>query len=332
MTSNLNQICVIDGDYKMKTGSPQAGKRVSTSAKLNSLIERYKAKLGADSPDEFVLVHSKDGSELCSSLLQGLGVADFETTLVNATLTCSETSKSGCTSQRFSHNNLASSFVCFVVSDFDQNDLVFIKLEETQTKLASLYSSLNSSNITAINTNNTLTNASISFNSFHKRFMIFGWPVIKFCMDNNLVTTIWSLNFVDWSFILFCLIQSLNAATEVERPLYCKLMSGCFVCFTGFRKENKHTVAYCIKLVHYMGGSVRKEYNKRITHLIVKSTLSTKYKVFEFVKNSLNELIVYLNTLILFFIVLDGLQYRQMPFIDRGLDNRRMESSQWHGI
>lgn len=67
--------------------------------------------------------------------------------------------------------------------------------------------------------------------------------------------------------------------TEVERPLYCKLMSGCFVCFTGFRKENKHTVAHCIKLVHYMGGSVRKEYNKKITHLIVKSTLSTKYKV-----------------------------------------------------
>lgn len=66
--------------------------------------------------------------------------------------------------------------------------------------------------------------------------------------------------------------------TDVERPLYCKMMSGCFVCFTGFRKENKHTVAYCIKLVHYMGGSVRKEYNKKITHLIVKSTLSTKYK------------------------------------------------------
>lgn len=75
-------------------------------------------------------------------------------------------------------------------------------------------------------------------------------------------------------------------ATDVERPLYCKLMSGCFVCFTGFRKENKQTVANCIKLVHYMGGSVRKEYNKRITHLIVKSTLSTKYKVL--LKLSLN--------------------------------------------
>lgn len=74
-------------------------------------------------------------------------------------------------------------------------------------------------------------------------------------------------------------LKSLSMVTEVERPLYCKIMSGCFVCFTGFRKENKHTVAYCIKLVHYMGGSVRKEYNKKITHLIVKSTLSTKYKV-----------------------------------------------------
>ena len=74
--------------------------------------------------------------------------------------------------------------------------------------------------------------------------------------------------------------KSLTTVTKMERPLYCKLMSDCFVCFTGFKKENKNTVAHCIKLVHYMGGSVRKEYNKKITHLIVKSTLSTKYKVF----------------------------------------------------
>jgi hypothetical protein len=56
-------------------------------------------------------------------------------------------------------------------------------------------------------------------------------------------------------------------------------MNDAIVCFTGFRQENKHIVAHCIRLVHYMGGSVRKEYNKRITHLIVKSTMSTKYKV-----------------------------------------------------
>ena len=75
------------------------------------------------------------------------------------------------------------------------------------------------------------------------------------------------------------MLKSLKNASDVERPLYCKLMSGCFVCFTGFKKENKQTVGHCIKLVNYMGGSVRKEYNKKITHLIVKSTLSTKYKV-----------------------------------------------------
>ena len=91
-----------------------------------------------------------------------------------------------------------------------------------------------------------------------KRLLIFGWPVLHHCLQQRL---------------------SLAAVSEVERPLYCKAMSGCFVCFTGFRKENKHTVAHCIRLVHYMGGSVRKEYNKKITHLIVKSTLSTKYKV-----------------------------------------------------
>jgi hypothetical protein len=55
-------------------------------------------------------------------------------------------------------------------------------------------------------------------------------------------------------------------------------MQNAIVCFTGYRRENKNVVANCIKLVHYMGGSVRKEYNKRITHLIVKSTMSAKYK------------------------------------------------------
>ena len=90
-----------------------------------------------------------------------------------------------------------------------------------------------------------------------RKFMVYGWPILDYCVSQRV---------------------PLGSVVEVERPLYCKLMSGCFVCFTGFRKENKSTVAHCIKLVHYMGGSVRKDYNKRITHLIVKSTLSTKYK------------------------------------------------------
>lgn len=268
MNPSLNQLCVIEGDYKIE-GTQNAvesspSESMSGSEKLNEIIEGYKLKvknnqIGSDasqsnsSNGEFVLLHSKDGSELCTSLLQSLGAYDFDTTLINTTT--NNENKSVNLTQRFTNNG--SNFICFLISDFDQNDCVFLKLEETQAKLSSIFNSLNNSTSTTL-TNNTITNnTSSSSVNFNKRFLIFGWPVLNHCLENNM---------------------NLSMVTEVERPLYCKIMSGCFVCFTGFRKENKHTVAYCIKLVHYMGGSVRKEYNKKITHLIVKSTLSTKYK------------------------------------------------------
>lgn len=274
MNPSLNQLCVIEGDYKIdtennievsKNNKSPSKTLVSNNEKLNTLIESYNLKIknnqiGTEKhpSNDFVILHSKDGSELCSSLLQSLGAYDFDTTLINSTVT---NDKSLNINQRYTSSG-GSNFVCFLVSDFDQNDCVFLKLEETQSKLSSIFNSLNNSASTTI-TNNTITNnnshnnTTTSSPNFNKRFLIFGWPVLNHCLENNM---------------------NLNMVTEVERPLYCKIMSGCFVCFTGFRKENKHTVAYCIKLVHYMGGSVRKEYNKKITHLIVKSTLSTKYK------------------------------------------------------
>ena len=264
-----NQLCVIEGDYNLtkynnsnqvKSSSPS--KKSANIAKLNELIEAYKSKYPSitnESGVELMVIHSKDGSELCMNLLNNLGLTPngsnqnsttLSTTLneFDLTTTTTTTLSTANSNQRYVSSSLTN-FVCFIIPDFDQNDKVFLKLEETQSKLTNLFNNLQSSN------------QSSKLLSQQKRFMIFGWPVLNYCLHNNL---------------------NLVAACDVERPLYSKIMSGCFVCFTGFKKENKNTVAHCIKLVHYMGGSVRKEYNKKITHLIVKSTLSTKYKVIFF--------------------------------------------------
>ena len=237
-----NQVCVIDGDYADVN---------AVHSSLTQLIDVYKSKLRDDSC-QFALLHSKDGSELYTSLLQsfGLSVASSSLDLDNTAATSASSSDTTVSTVKVQQQHrttagLYTTFICFVVSDFDANDRCFVKLEETQLKL---------SNFVSAHANSP---PSPHRQQQHKRFMIFGWPVLHHCLTGGL---------------------PLTSAVDVERPLYCKLMSGCFVCFTGFRKENKHTVAYCIKLVHYMGGSVRKEYNKKITHLIVKSTLSTKYK------------------------------------------------------
>jgi hypothetical protein len=259
---SLNQLCVIEGDYNLtKYNNPQVkpsspSKKSASIAKLNELVEAYKSKYPTiinESETELMVIHSKDGSELCMNLLNSFGlssnVSNQNSTTLSTTLnefdlttTTTTTLSTANTNQRYVSSSLTN-FVCFIIPDFDQSDKVFLKLEETQSKLTNLF--------------NNLQNQSSKLIPQQKRFMIFGWPVLNYCLHNNI---------------------NLVSACDVERPLYSKIMSGCFVCFTGFKKENKNTVAHCIKLVHYMGGSVRKEYNKKITHLIVKSTLSTKYK------------------------------------------------------
>ncbi|CAF0879713.1 unnamed protein product [Brachionus calyciflorus] len=283
LIQHINHLCVINGDYKILkkelkndgNDNPQNG-----MDKLNELIEFYKINLQQQGQDEcFQLIHSRDGNELYTSLLNSFGLNsiatnDLDKTISNLNEILSLNSAPGAQQyQRLAiqhlnnNNNNSSSYICFIISDFDQSDSIFLKLEETQLKLTNFINSINGAQAANLTSNTSsahlLSTSNMSIlqanqsSSHQKRFMIFGWPVLYYCIKNDLCLTM---------------------ATDVERPLYCKLMSGCYVCFTGFRKENKNSVAYCIKLVHYMGGSVRKEYNKRITHLIVKSTLSTKYK------------------------------------------------------
>lgn len=98
MNPSLNQLCVIQGDYKIdatvqveadtvdSTADHKRTGPTNTDKKLSALIDNYSLKikeLAADANAEFVLLHSKDGSELCTSILSAY---DFDTTLINSSV------------------------------------------------------------------------------------------------------------------------------------------------------------------------------------------------------------------------------------------------------
>jgi hypothetical protein len=62
-----------------------------------------------------------------------------------------------------------------------------------------------------------------------------------------------------------------------SRPLYCTVMSNIVVCFTGFKEKSK--LSKLCALVHFMGGSVRRDFNGRVTHLVANSVRGDKYRV-----------------------------------------------------
>ena len=66
---------------------------------------------------------------------------------------------------------------------------------------------------------------------------------------------------------------------DLHRPVYNRAMFGVCLCFTGFR--NKDEMSRLCRLVHHMGGSVKKEFSGQITHLIASCIYqgSIKYKV-----------------------------------------------------
>ncbi|XP_032231100.2 protein ECT2 [Nematostella vectensis] len=60
-----------------------------------------------------------------------------------------------------------------------------------------------------------------------------------------------------------------------SRPLFCNVMSGHIVCFTGFKK--KEELGHLCNLVHHMGGSIRGELSGRVTHLVASTVHGHKY-------------------------------------------------------
>lgn len=64
--------------------------------------------------------------------------------------------------------------------------------------------------------------------------------------------------------------------TYVNRPIYNFAMKGVVTCFTGIRKKDE--LKRLVELIHAMGGSIRKELNTRVTHLICNQSSGEKYQ------------------------------------------------------
>ncbi|XP_054916449.1 protein ECT2 isoform X8 [Poeciliopsis prolifica] len=61
------------------------------------------------------------------------------------------------------------------------------------------------------------------------------------------------------------------------RPLYCTAMLNLSLCLTGFR--NKEEMKSLVNLVHHMGGTIRKDFSAKVTHLVAYSTHGEKYRL-----------------------------------------------------
>lgn len=70
--------------------------------------------------------------------------------------------------------------------------------------------------------------------------------------------------------------QSNDGLVYVNRPIYNFAMKGVVTCFTGIRKKDELT--RLVDLIHAMGGSIRKELNTRVTHLICNHSSGEKYQ------------------------------------------------------
>lgn len=64
---------------------------------------------------------------------------------------------------------------------------------------------------------------------------------------------------------------------ETCRPLFNGSMFGVAVCFTGFATK-RDAVSQLADLVHFMGGSVRKDFSGKITHIVAHVAQGQKYK------------------------------------------------------
>ncbi|KAM8953619.1 protein ECT2 isoform 2-T2 [Pelodytes ibericus] len=76
--------------------------------------------------------------------------------------------------------------------------------------------------------------------------------------------------------ILYC-AQKGEPLPFTSRPLYCASMLNLVLCFTGFRR--KEELVKLVTLVHHMGGTIRKDFSSKVTHLIANSTHGDKFRV-----------------------------------------------------
>lgn len=88
--------------------------------------------------------------------------------------------------------------------------------------------------------------------SFYQSCRILGPPALKYAVDSG------------------------EGLPNNNRPIYNYAMRGTTTCFTGIRQKN--VLIRLVNIIHFMGGSIRKDMNTKVTHLICNSSMGEKYQ------------------------------------------------------
>ncbi|KAJ1087590.1 hypothetical protein NDU88_000757 [Pleurodeles waltl] len=76
--------------------------------------------------------------------------------------------------------------------------------------------------------------------------------------------------------VLYC-SQKGEPLPFTSRPLYSPSMLNLVLCFTGFRRKDE--LVKLVNLVHHMGGTIKRDFSSKVTHLVASSTHGDKFRV-----------------------------------------------------
>ncbi|XP_078521572.1 protein ECT2 [Lissotriton helveticus] len=76
--------------------------------------------------------------------------------------------------------------------------------------------------------------------------------------------------------VLYC-SQKGEPLPFTSRPLYSPSMLNLVLCFTGFRRKDE--LVRLVNLVHHMGGTIKRDFSSKVTHLVASSTHGDKFRV-----------------------------------------------------
>ncbi|XP_012281493.1 protein ECT2 isoform X2 [Orussus abietinus] len=79
---------------------------------------------------------------------------------------------------------------------------------------------------------------------------------------------------------LLQLAERKESLPSITRPMYTQAMLGIIIVFTGFKEKRKEKsqLNKIINMVHYMGGSIRRDMESKVTHLIARYCRGEKYQ------------------------------------------------------
>ncbi|CAF1277952.1 unnamed protein product [Rotaria sordida] len=118
----------------------------------------------------------------------------------------------------------------------------------------------------------TLTETKILLSQRQLRIYIvdsFDDSIFQYLKDNEDIYTISS------ELVLSCAEKEIDIPVpRRNRPLYCQHLSSAVICFVGIRRDTHTELS---DFVHYLGGSVRKDYSDQVTHVISHANIGEKY-------------------------------------------------------